>query len=597
MKKIVNISLLFILVFTFGCKNTLDAPAKSALEESVVFSSPDLTEAVIAGIFHSFGETESYRGRYIVYYGINTDTEVYNSLRSSTTNDKGKLSNYDTNANNTEMNRAGNAWAKFYEAVERCNIAIRGLRTYGNIESNPLMAQFLGEVLTLRAVIYNDLIKGWGDVPARFEPATSETTYLPRSDRDVIFKQLLADLEEATGYLPWPNSNSRTSSVERVNKAFAKGLRARLALYAGGYAQRSDGVIRRSNDPDLTPEKMYEITKNECLDIIESKTVKLLPSFEQVFRLLNQESLAAGNESMWEIPFSEGRGRVIFDLGVKHIDPNKYTAQAKGGTNGPNPVMLYEYEDGDERRDVTIVPYEWKVSNGQVYQDPTNLNKLYFGKYRYEWMNRRVTNANDDGLNWMYMRYADVLLMAAEAINALEGPENAAQYLKLVRERAFPNNPEKVTTFMNQATSSPQSFFEAIVNERALEFCGEMLRKADLIRWNLLGEKMEENKEKLRQLNAREGKYATVPTRIYYRTAADNETVEIYGIRPGETTAPTAGTYTSDKAWSLTSSSDNPKYWEAVFVRNPNVQQYWPIWELFIINSNGMLNNGGVNYQ
>ena len=65
MKKIVNISLLLILTLTFGCKNTLDAPAKSALEESVVFSSPDLTEAVIAGIFHSFGETESYRGRFL----------------------------------------------------------------------------------------------------------------------------------------------------------------------------------------------------------------------------------------------------------------------------------------------------------------------------------------------------------------------------------------------------------------------------------------------------------------------------------------------------------------------------------------------------
>ena len=92
-------------------------------------------------------------------------------------------------------------------------------------------------------------------------------------------------------------------------------------------------------------------------------------------------------------------------------------------------------------------------------------------------MNRIVTSTNDDGVNWQYMRLADVYLMAAEAINELEGnPANAAQYLKPILDRALPAS--KVTTYMNQATANHDAFFNAIVEQRAFEFAGESLRKA-----------------------------------------------------------------------------------------------------------------------
>jgi hypothetical protein len=149
----------------------------------------------------------------------------------------------------------------------------------------------------------------------------------------------------------------------------------------------------------------------------------------------------------------------------------------------------------------------------------SSLGRLYFGKYRYEWMKRRVTSTNDDGLNWLYMRYADVVLMAAEAVNELDGPTAAAPYLKMIRDRAFPTAPAKVTAFMATATASKATFLYAIVNERALEFTGEMLRKGDLIRWNLLATKLAEAKAKLIQLENRTGKYATLPAKIYYKTA------------------------------------------------------------------------------
>ena len=601
MKRIINIAVLAAAVLSVaGCKDVLEAPTKSSLDESVIFSSPSLAEGIIPGIIQSFGETNSYRGRYLVYYGTNTDVEIHNSLKAID-DDKSRLGNYNTNFDNGQMNTDNNAYAKFYEGIERANMAIRGLRTYGNVETNAQMAQILGEVLVLRAVLYSDLIKGWGDVPARFEPINTETTYLPRADRDTIYKQLLMDLEEAASLLPWPNESSKTSSVEHVSKAFAKGLRARLALAAGGYAQRLDGTVRLSQDPDLSKEKMYALAKQECLDIINSNTQRLL-GFEEVFRRFNQENLAAGGESMWEIPFSEGRGRVIFDLGVRHLKTSQYTGQNRGGTVGPNPIMLYEFDKDDARRFVSIVPYEWDragdVADAGAFQTPSSLGRLYFGKYRYEWMGRRVTSTNDDGLNWMYMRYADIVLMAAEAINELDGPQAAAPYLKMILDRAFPANMTKAADFLAEATVSKATFFDAIVNQRALEFTGEMLRKGDLIRWNLLGTKLAEAKEKLQQLENRTGKYANLPEKIYYQTNDDDETITIYGLNFGDTDAAGAAlNYAESKTWTMVGSSDANTLWDALVYpgKDPNKQQYWPIWQFFIENSNGLLNNDHLN--
>ena len=194
------------------------------------------------------------------------------------------------------------------------------------------------------------------------------------------------------------------------------------------------------------------------------------------------------------------------------------------------------------------------------------------------------------------MRYADVILMAAEAVNELDGPAAAAPYLKMIRDRAFPTNSAKVTTFISSVSGSKQVMFNAIVNERALEFTGEMLRKADLIRWNLLGVKLAEAKVKLQQLENRQGKYAALPARIYYKTLANGETIEIYGLKFGDTDAQgVALGYTTNKTWTMSASNDVVTYWDALYVKDPNLQQYWPIWQIFLDSSNGMLNNKNLN--
>ncbi|MGN0258102.1 MAG: RagB/SusD family nutrient uptake outer membrane protein [Bacteroides sp.] len=591
MKKLIYISLLSLSMVGGLTSCDLEAPSKSSLDAQVIFSTPSLAEAAVMGIHQSFGETNSYRGRFIPYYGLNTDLEWINGMDITKMPDGGKydLASYAATPVNSQMNNTTNAYAKFYEGIERANQAIAGLRAYGNVESNAELAQLLGEALTLRAVIYLDLIKGWGDVPARFEPITTETMYLARTDRDEIYKQLLADLLEAEGYCAWPNGSAVTKSVERVSKAFVKGLRARIALYAGGYSQRADGV-RLSNDPELSQANMYKIAKDECLSII-NQGCNTLGSFKENFTNLCKDIVKAGGESIFEIPFSDGRGRVLYTFGVKHNAKDQYTQQAQGGVNGPLPTLFYDYDVDDVRRDITCVPYDWskELVDGRSKQQLRSLNKWCFGKLRYEWMNRIVTSTNDDGVNWQYLRLADVYLMAAEAINELEGASAAAPYLKPILDRALPA--AKVTAYLSAATASKTAFFNAIVEQRGFELAGEMLRKADLIRWNLLSDKLEEAKQKMVALRTRTGAYADLPKKIYYTYAEDGETLKFYGLNHGDTDEEGAMLTGWDSTDWITETKLEDKTVNALFTQDPDQNQYWPIWQTFIDSSNGMLTN------
>ncbi len=610
MKNYIYISALLCGALVSSCN--MDAPTKSSLDGATVASVYELAESAVMGINQSFGETNSYRGRFLPYYGLNTDIEWINGNGGDKMPDESKydLCTYNATPSNGQMNTANNAYAKFYEGVERANKTILAIREHGDLK-NDKIKQLLGELLGMRAILYLDLIKGWGDVPARFEPISTENQYLPRTDRDVIYKQLLADLLEAEDYCYWPNESEITSTTERVNKAFIKGLRARIALYAGGYSQRADG-IRLSTDSELSQDKMYAIAKKECIDIINSGTCKL-GGFKDNFLNLCKDKTAAGLESLYEIPFSETRGRVLYTFGIKHQGKDQYTQQAQGGVNGPLPTLWYDYDVEDIRREITCAPYRWSNAANSV-QELWGLKSWCFGKLRYEWMDRIVTNTNDDGVNWQYMRLADVYLMAAEAVNQIDGPSEAWKYMQPILDRALPAT--KVSALKSTYTASKDAFQNGIVDQRAFEFAGEMLRKADLIRWNMLSSKLKEAQAKMLRLRNQEGEYADLPTKVYYTLVSYSEYTDkdinstnagtaeqflkIYGLNHGDTDAE-GEKLVSDKNYTAVTWMGETKltdgYINALYYskNDPDKHQYWPIWTEFIDNSQGTLNNDWLN--
>jgi len=602
MKNYIKLSIFSMALVAGMTSCDMEAPTQSTLDGSSVYSVYSLAEAEVMSIHQSFGETNSYRGRFLPWYGLNTDVEVPSGTAPSfagKNEDKQNLVNYAPSESNAQMNTDNNAYAKFYEGIERANLAIEGIRQYGNIENNKNMAQLLGEALTLRAVIYNDLTKAWGDVPARFAPNNNDNIYMPRCNRDSIYKVLLADLKEAENYCYWPNENSITKTTERVSKSFVKALRARIALYAGGYGLRGDGY-RLSKDPELAPEKMYQIAKEECEDIINAGYNKL-GGFKENFTKLCEDNVTAGGESIWEIPFSEGRGRVLYTWGVKHQAKDQYTQQAQGGVNGPTPYLYYDYDAEDARRDITCVPYEWskELTNGKSHQQLRKISQWCFGKLRYEWMKRIVTSTNDDGVNFQYMRLADVYMMAAEAENQLGNTSTAWNYLKPVLARVLPA--AKVSELQAKYCASKEAFQQGIIEQRGLEFAGEQLRKADLIRWGIIDTKMAEAKQKLTDLANRQGEYAGLPDKVYYTLDTDGETLKLYGLNKGEDNADKIKELKEagweNKNWFVSNGANilTDDYINGLYVEQPSTHCLWPIWKTFIDKSNGYLNNDG-NY-
>lgn len=604
MKNYIKLSIFSMALVAGLTSCDMEAPTQSTLDGSSVYSVYSLAEAEVMSIHVSFGETNSYRGRFLPYYGLNTDVEVPSGSApsfASKNDDKQNLLNYDTSESNGQMNTDNNAYAKFYEGIERANLAIEGLRQYGNVANNKNMAQLLGEALTLRAVIYADLTKAWGDVPARFTPNSNDNIYMPRCNRDSIYKVLLTDLKEAEDYCYWPNQNSVTKTTERVSKSFVKALRARIALYAGGYGLRGDGY-RLSKDPELAPEKMYQIAKEECEDIINAGYNKL-GSFKENFTKLCQDNVTAGGESIWEIPFSDGRGRVLYTWGVKHASKDQYTQQNQGGVNGPAPYLYYDFDADDARRDITCVPYQWskELINGKSHQELRKISQWCFGKLRYEWMKRIVTSTNDDGVNFQYMRLADVYLMAAEAENQLGNTSTAWNYMEPVLARVLPA--AKVNALKAKYCASKDAFQQGIIEQRGFEFAGEQLRKADLIRWGIIDNKMAEAKQKLTDLANRQGAYEGLPDKIYYTLDTDGETLKLYGLNKGEDNADKIKELEAagweNKSWFVSNGANiiTEDYINGLYVEQPSTHCLWPIWKTFIDKSNGYLNNDGIYGQ
>ena len=320
MKKSIYFS--FILAATLATTSCdLDAPTKSTIKEDIVFSTEELADAAIMGIHQSFGETNSYRGRFVPYYGTNTDCEIFNNyggVSDPTTDKEASLACYSTSSTNTYMNTSNNAWAKLYEAIERANKAISAMEKNADIEGDAGLGQLYGEILTLRSFIYFDLVKAWGDVPYRFEPVTSETLYLPKTDRVTVLKKVMEDLETAEKYLGWPNENKYTVSTERASKSFAKGLRARIALFLAGKSEWPNEGLRYNLTDESERKAMYTIARDECVSIINQHCNQLGATFDENFRNLCKEDVTAGKESIFEIPFSDGRGRVLYTWGGKH---------------------------------------------------------------------------------------------------------------------------------------------------------------------------------------------------------------------------------------------------------------------------------------
>ena len=615
-KILIGVGMLAAASLTSCDEDGLKTPTQSSFDESVVYSNYTLAEYNVFGIYEVFGHTNCHRGRYLPWYGFNTDIELYNNTN---VDEKAQIARYSMTVTNGQLNLANGPYNELMGGIERANLAIRGIRQYGNPEGNPQMAELLGEALTARALLYAELLKAYGEVPARFAPIDANTIYLNKSDKDIIFKQLLADLEEAFNYMKWPLQSAVTATTDRPSLAFAKGLYARLALMASGYSLRPDdgmvgtgnpGTVRLSVDPDLQKEVLYPKALAALKDVINNSGLSLM-DYTQLWKDFNNMDITAGKEVIYVIPSSDTRGRWNYTFAIRTEGNPEWSqgpTSSRGGTAGPVPTLYWKYGAQDVRRDISCVNWKWVLGpDGKNIPQLAGPNDWYFGKFRLEWQIKVPYNGgNDDGIKPVYMRYADILLMAAEIANDPACGERDEAFAKKclleVRKRAYKGNEAVAETYVN-GISGQTAVFNAIVDERALEFVGEMLRKQDLIRWNLLKTKIDEAKADLKDWM--DGAGTQFGPAVWYKYAADGS-IQTYGYNETATTSEAPGEgwecYTDSKGAVATyfkfTSEDTGTYSDSAqkkldsfYDNNPDTRQWWPIPDATLINSQGTLVN------
>lgn len=618
-----------------GCE-FLEVDTESGMDESVIFSKVETTEGQIGSIYHTMGETNSYRNNLTNNMGVNTDIELQSGSTdsdASTAQNRRTLAVYMQTANlqdNWSADRGRDPFSQLYSAIERCNCAIAGIKQYGDPQPGSQMGALYAEALTLRAFFYFDLIKYWGDVPARFEPIQANDVWVPKSDRAVIYDQIIADLIIADEYGAWPGQWSYTT-VERANRVFSKALRARIAMSAAGKAlvrvnRDFENPYTVGGDPgeinwvfpdEAKRTELWRIVKTECEELLNSGYCNFpteQSSFKQFWVDIMNDVISTGRESIFEIGFRTGRGRVAHTFGAYHDATDKYVEKKISPNFVASPIYYYRFQQGDVRRDVTLLPTKYVVSDSDLptgskegFQTISSIDKFYFGKFRAEYRdvaaNGKLTNSeNDEGINFPVMRAADVVLMAAEANCMLGEGDLGYSYLQQVRRRAFGGDGAMDKIPYN--TGSQAGMLSAIKDERMFEFAEELIRKQDLIRWGELKEAMDRAKEETAELRECIGDFNVLlnsdgePRRVYYRLNSDNETLEVHNVDPYEQPAFSPSTTdgyietrwtdaTSDGELTISDEWISKAYYQG----DPDKRQLLPIVNLLISSSQYVLVN------
>jgi len=503
------VALCFLLAFG-SCKKYLNQQPITDVTPIVVFKDVSSAYQALIGVYSRLAGQEGYGQRLSLYYTVDTD-EMQGPTGSD--DERRNIARYQPTPLNSGL---PNPFAQLFQGIEFANNCIDNIPkmemyTKGSEQEKKQLQRMYGEALTLRAQFYFEAIKNWGDLPAHFTSAANLAGANPfptRTDRDSLYNQIIADLKIAEDLVPWRNEVNSIGdpSDERITKGAVKGVRARIALFRGGYSLRQQSKTMEKRSDSLT---YYQITRQECNDIINSNQHGLNPDYKAVWKDLvgNRAVVDPQGELMFQVSSIGGVSAEDSRLGY-YDGPRIVSANLGNAAINVLPTYFYLFDSLDKRRDVTIAAYNLqadartKLVLGSTSNSAAAL--LNPGKFRRDWNTSIPANYTGQflGLKWQILRYSDVLLMFAEAENEINGPTAAAyNAVNRVRRRGYGRPVATPDPDIDlPAGLSKRDFFKAIVRERSLELGGEGVRKYDLLRWNLLAPALAETKINLKKL-------------------------------------------------------------------------------------------------
>lgn len=470
MKKIKYIMLLLLVLNTVACKKYLDTTPKDFVTPENYYKTESDLNNSLTGIYDSFAQDGTYSRQLVIELAQGTDE----GFRKRSTATDIFVHKYNHNASDGSVLAC---WKQLYDGINRANLLLANINKPTMDEAR--RGDIKGQALFLRAYSYFLLVSLYGDVPLVLNPTvTAEDVNRERTPSVQIYAMILQDMTAAEAMV------SDFKHPGTISKTAIDGILARVCLKMAGYP--------------LNDLSKYADAKKWALKVVNSGIHSLNPDYTQIFKNQSADLYdLTSKECIWEIEFwgnninttaREG-SRFANQLAIKYSGADVTVVGYGYASVGATGTLFKTYgiTTTDIRRDWNIAPFKYTTANPPV-ETPQLATEYYdrdSGKWRRKFEMVVPRNSDWGPTNFPVSRYADVLLMLAEAENELNGPTNALPYFDLVRSRAnastvYPNG----TGLSLVEVNNKDNFRKAIMSERARELAFEGLRKMDLIRWN-----------------------------------------------------------------------------------------------------------------
>ena len=395
MKKIFKTTIICVSALAItSCNDWLDTKSDSQLDESALYTSVESIKLATYGVYADLCD-EPYTQLMTIHQGAGTDIELIDGIGQTATgdNERGGM-NYNAT---TSWAKLGVLWEKQYKTIEDCNRIVDGIKT-SSLSADPEVMKYSAEVRVIRAMVYLDLIRVFGDIPFQWGGAKSDLSNVNvgKTDRDIILDALIADLEAvvAEDKLPWCGDGV---SSEHVNMGYARGLLANIYMTRAGFALRennnaeaeaggyssnkkvaagyvktdpysgtdtySDDEYQTLRPSDADRAMLYTKALGHLKAVIDKGVHKMNPSFADEWDKINKLELdQTYYENMFEIPMGFGiSGELGYTVGVRmNGTTTDWGFSNSSGKVKTTAVHLYSYAPCDTRRDISCIAFELK---------------------------------------------------------------------------------------------------------------------------------------------------------------------------------------------------------------------------------------------
>ena len=424
------------LAILAGCEESLEFEVKDRITLENFFQSREDAIAAVNAVYDVLGAVDLYCSSLWLIQDIASD----DCDAKPTWNDPNahQFDRYTLQATN---NYTTNIWKDSYRLISRANLAIDRIPEIEMDEK--LKERLLGEARFLRALSYFNLVRLFGGVPLVLHVESDIDAYrVPRADRESVYAQIISDLEDAAAVLPATYSGSNRG---RATRGAALSILASVHLTRGEWA----GAAERASQ------------------VMDLGVYDLWADFKDNYREENKN----GKESIFEVQFYTGEQPENTRIVISGL-PSIYAFPAGVGIILPTEDLLSSFEEGDHRYESTFF---------EEYS--------YFGMNRFEphiWKHwdqgaYPPDKTGQSGANFPVMRFAEILLIYAEALNELNQGPTAEAYEAVNRVRARARNGVEGVV-PDLAALSYQEFRTAVLKEKRCETVNEGHRWFDLVR-------------------------------------------------------------------------------------------------------------------